>query len=96
MKICECVKILTVVRGTVELDTDVWLVDMFGDDAVGYDRDGEWWLVNVRTGKSTQISTVPARSVRGVGWKEESHRVIFIGTTTKYALAGDPVATSTR
>ena len=38
------------VPGTMDLDTGIWLVDMFGNDAVGYDQDGELWLVNVRTG----------------------------------------------
>ena len=46
----------TAVTGTVDLDTSVRLVDMSGHDAVGYDRDGELWLVDVRTGRSTRFS----------------------------------------
>ena len=55
------------VPGTVDLDTDVRLVDMFGDDAVGYDQDGGLWLVNVRTGKSTvrrQCSALSPDNIR--------------------------------
>ena len=46
----------TAVTGTVDLDTDVWLVDMLGNDAVGYDRDGELWLVDARTGETAQLT----------------------------------------
>lgn len=38
----------TAVTGTVDLDTSVWLVDVFGDDAVGIGPDGQLWLVNIK------------------------------------------------
>ena len=40
----------------VELSTDIHVTDVFGDDAVGFDQDGELWLVNIRTGDSRQLT----------------------------------------
>ena len=41
---------------TVELSTDIYVTDVFGDDAVGFDQDGELWLINIRTGDSRQLT----------------------------------------
>ena len=41
---------------TVELSTDILLTDVFGDDAVGIDQDGDLWLMNTRTGDSRQLT----------------------------------------
>ena len=41
---------------TVELSTDIHVTDVFGDDAVGFDQDGELWLINIRTGALSQLT----------------------------------------
>ena len=41
----------------VELNTDIHVTDVFGDDAVGFDEEGELWLMNIRTGDSRQITS---------------------------------------
>ena len=75
----------TAVPGAVDLDTDVRLVDMFGDDAVGYDRDGELWLVVVRTGKSTQFTDdgypkgAVALTADYVAWVDQRRRIPLSG-----------------
>ena len=40
----------------VELSTDIHVTDVFGDDAVGFDQEGELWLMNIRTGDSRQLT----------------------------------------
>ena len=46
----------------VELSTDIHMTDVFGDDAVGFDQDGELWLINIRTGDSRHSS--PTMGIR--------------------------------
>ena len=41
----------------VELSTDIHVTDVFGDDAVGFDEEGELWLMNIRTGDSRKITS---------------------------------------
>ena len=41
---------------TVELSTDIHITDVFGDDAVGFDQDGELWLINIHTGALSQLT----------------------------------------
>ena len=82
------------VPGTVDLDTDVRLVDMFGNHAVGYDRDGEWWFVDVRTGKSTQFTDdgypkhAVALTADYVAWVDQRRQILLPGYTTR-VLSGD-------
>ena len=40
----------------VELSTDIHVTDLFGDAAVGFDQEGELWLMNIRTGDSRQVT----------------------------------------
>ena len=40
----------------VELRTDIHMTDVFGDDAVGFDQEGELWLMNIHTGDSRQLT----------------------------------------
>ena len=40
----------------VELNNEIWLWDMFGNDAVGTGPDGELWLVNVDSGEARQLT----------------------------------------
>ena len=40
----------------VELSTDIHVTDVFGDDAVGFDQEGELWLMNIRTGDLRQLT----------------------------------------
>ena len=40
----------------VELSTDIHVTDVFGDDAVGFDEEGELWLMNIRTGDLGQLT----------------------------------------
>ena len=82
------------VPGTVDLDTDVRLVDMFGNHAVGYDRDGEWWFVDVRTGKSTQFTDdgypklEVALTADYVAWVDQRRQILLPGYPTR-VLSGD-------
>ena len=82
------------VPGTVDLDTDVRLVDMFGNDAVGYDRDGELWLVNVRTGKSARFTDdgYPKGAVvltaDYVAWVDQRRQILLPGYTAR-VFSGD-------
>ncbi len=41
----------------VELSTDIHVTDVFGDDAVGFDEEGELWLMNIRTGGLSQLTS---------------------------------------
>ena len=41
----------------VELSTDIHVTDVFGDDAVGFDEEGELWLMNIPTGDSRQLTS---------------------------------------
>ena len=40
----------------VDLNIQIWLRDIFGNDAVGTSRDGELWLLNVNSGKVRQLT----------------------------------------
>ena len=41
----------------VELSTEIHVTDVFGDDAVGTDEDGELWLMNIRTGDLRRLTS---------------------------------------
>ena len=41
----------------VELSTYIHVTDVFGDDAVGFDEEGELWLMNIRTGVLRQLTS---------------------------------------
>ena len=75
--------------GTVDLDTGIRLVDLFGNDAVGYDRDGELWLVDVRTGKSTRFTDdgypkhAVALSADYVAWVDQRRQIQLPGYPTR-------------
>ena len=80
--------------GTVDLDTGVRLVNMFGDDGVGKDRDGELWLVNLRTGKSTQVTDdgypkgAVALTADYVAWVDQRRQVPLPGHRSR-VFSGD-------
>ena len=84
----------TAVTGTVDLDTGVWLVDMSGHDAVGYDRDGGLWLVDVRTGKSIQFTddgypkSAVALTADYVAWVDQRRQIPLPGYPTQ-VFSGD-------
>ena len=40
----------------VELSTDINVTDFFEDEAVGFDEEGELWLMNIRTGALSQLT----------------------------------------
>ena len=79
---------------TVDLDTGIRLVNMFGNDAVGYDRDGELWLVDVRTGQSTRFTDdgYPKHEIAltadYVAWVDQRRQIPLTGYPTR-VLSGD-------
>ena len=80
----------TAVTGTVDLDTGVWLVDVFGDDAVGIGPDGQLWLVNIRTGDWTQV-TDDGHPMSDVALSAD--HVVWIDQRRKIQLPNNPVPT---
>ncbi len=40
----------------VELSTDIIVTDVFGDDALGFNEEGELWLMNIRTGDLRRLT----------------------------------------
>ena len=84
----------TAVTGAVDLDTDVWLVDVLGQDAVGYDRDGELRLVDVRTGETTQFTddghpkSAVALTADYVAWVDQRRQIPLPGYSTR-VFSGD-------
>ena len=69
----------------VELSTDIHVTDVFGDDAVGFDQDGELWLMNIRTGDSRQLTDDghpkrgAALSADQVAWTDQRRRIPLPG-----------------
>ena len=41
----------------VELSTDINVTDVSGDDAVGFDEEGELWMMNIHTGALSQLTS---------------------------------------
>ena len=69
----------------VELSTDIHVTDVFGDDAVGFDQDGDLWLMNTRTGDSHQLTDDGHRkrgavlSADHVAWTGQHRRIPLPG-----------------
>ena len=69
----------------VELSTDIHVTDVFGDDAVGFDEEGELWLMNIRTGDLGQLTAdghpkwVAAISADHVAWTDQRRMIQLPG-----------------
>ena len=69
----------------VELSTDIHVTDVFGDDAVGFDEEGELWLMNIRTGDLGQLTADghpkwgAAISADHVAWTDQRRMVQLPG-----------------
>lgn len=65
----------------VDLGTDIRLVDVFDEDAVGIGPDGQLWLVNIRIGDWTQVTddghpmSDAALSADYVAWIDQSRKI---------------------
>ena len=65
----------------MDLGTDIRLVDVFDEDAVGIGPDGQLWLVNIRTGDWTQVTddghpmSDAALSADYVAWIDQSRKI---------------------
>ena len=82
---------------TVDLGTDIRLVDVCDEDAVGIGPDGQLWLVNIRTGDSSQLTddghpkSDAALSADYVAWIDQ-RRKIQLPNNPVPVFAGDVFA----
>ena len=69
----------------VELSTDIIMTDVFGDDAVGFNEEGELWLLNIRTGDLGQVTDDGHRkwdavlSADHIAWMDQRREVQLPG-----------------
>ena len=69
----------------VELSTDIIVTGVFGDDAVGWDQEGELWLMNIRTGDLGRVTGDGHRkwgavlSADHVAWMDQRREVQLPG-----------------
>ncbi len=77
----------------VELSTDIIVADVFGDDAVGWDQEGELWLMNIRTGDLRRLTSDGDRK-RGAVLSAD--HVAWIGQRGEVQLPGHsrPISSS--
>ena len=69
----------------VELATDIHVTDIFGDDAVGFDEEGELWLISISTSDSRQLTSDghpkwnAVLSADRVAWTDQRRKVQLPG-----------------